>query len=157
MIAYTLTIKFDEPQEYFKLTRKKNLLHSRKFKPHRSIVSVEKINNADAKCITVDNDEHLYVVEHFIVTHNTKVVIDIAVAKKQMFGYKHCLIICGINGLKWNWIKEIHTHSNEEAWILGQKTNTRNKIVIGSNADKDIYIAYHFFLKNLIFLFLFLY
>ena len=33
----------------------------------------------------------------------TKQVIDIAVAKKLQKGYKHCLIICGVNGLKWNW------------------------------------------------------
>lgn len=135
-IAYTLTIKFDEPQEYFKLTRKKNLLHSRKFKPHRSIVAVEKIDNADAKCITVDNDEHLYVIEHFIVTHNTKQILDIAVAKKQLNNYRHCLVICGINGLKWNWIKEIKTHTNEEGYILGQRVNSREKTVIGSNGDK---------------------
>ena len=37
----------------------------------------------------------------------------------------------GVNGLKWNWVKEIHTHSNEEAHILGQRGNK-----IGSNADK---------------------
>lgn len=65
----------------------------------------------------------------------TKQVIDIAVAKKQLKGYKHCLIICGVNGLKWNWVNEIHTHSNEDAWILGQRTKA-GKTVIGSNADK---------------------
>ena len=65
----------------------------------------------------------------------TKQVIDIAVAKKIQKGYKHCLIICGVNGLKWNWVNEIHTHSNEGAWILGQRTKL-NKTVIGSNADK---------------------
>ena len=42
----------------------------------------------------------------------TKQVIDIAIAKKLEKGYKHCLIICGVNGLKWNWREEIKTHSN---------------------------------------------
>lgn len=65
----------------------------------------------------------------------TKQVIDIAVAKKQLKGYKHCLIICGVNGLKWNWVNEVHTHSNEDAWILGQRTRN-HKTVIGSTADK---------------------
>jgi SNF2 family DNA or RNA helicase len=63
-------------------------------------------------------------------------VITIAVAKKQLLGYRHCLIICGINGLKWNWLKEINKHSDESGYILGQRTNTRNKLVIGSNTDK---------------------
>lgn len=65
----------------------------------------------------------------------TKQVIDIAVAKKLEKGYKHCLIICGVNGLKWNWRNEVYTHSNEEAYILGQRIR-RGKIKIDSNADK---------------------
>ena len=65
----------------------------------------------------------------------TKQVIDIAVAKKLQKGYKHCLIICGVNGLKWNWVNEIHTHSNEDAWILGQRMKN-HKLYISSNADK---------------------
>lgn len=65
----------------------------------------------------------------------TKQVIDIAVAKKLQKGYHHCLIVCGVNGLKWNWVNEIHTHSNEEAYILGQKTS-RNGITVGSTNDK---------------------
>ncbi len=65
----------------------------------------------------------------------TKQVIDIAVAKKQLNGYKHCLIICGVNGLKWNWQNEIQVHSNETGWILGQRTKN-HKTVIGSTKDK---------------------
>lgn len=61
----------------------------------------------------------------------TKQSIDIAVAKKFQYGYKHCLIICGVNGLKWNWLNEIKVHSNETGYILGQRKNK-----IGSNKDK---------------------
>jgi len=66
----------------------------------------------------------------------TKQVIDIAVAKKLAKGYKHCLIICGVNGLKWNWRNEVNTHSNEGAYILGQKTRTNGKLIIGSITDR---------------------
>ena len=65
----------------------------------------------------------------------TKQVIDIAIAKRLSEGYKHCLIICGVNGLKWNWREEIKTHSNEESFILGQRLK-KGKIVIGSTQDK---------------------
>ena len=65
----------------------------------------------------------------------TKQVIDIAVAKKQIKGYKHCLIICGVNGLKWNWVNEVRTHSNEDAWILGQRIKA-GKTTIGSMQDR---------------------
>ena len=66
----------------------------------------------------------------------TKEVIDIAVAKKLANGYKHCLIICGVNGLKWNWVHEVLTHSNEQAYILGQRATRDGSIKIGSTADK---------------------
>lgn len=65
----------------------------------------------------------------------TKQVIDIAVAKKLVKGYKHCLIICGVNGLKWNWLNEIHTHSNEDGWILGQRWKA-GKLIVGSILDR---------------------
>lgn len=61
----------------------------------------------------------------------TKQAIDIAVAKKLQRGYKHCLIVCGVNGLKWNWLNEIGVHSNESGYILGQRGNK-----IGTNNDK---------------------
>ena len=66
----------------------------------------------------------------------TKQVIDIAVAKKLANGYKHCLIICGVNGLKWNWYNEVITHSDEKPYILGQRTRKNGTTVVGSNADK---------------------
>lgn len=65
----------------------------------------------------------------------TKQVIDIAVAKKQTDNIKRCLIICGVNGLKWNWQNEIKVHSNETGWILGQRTKA-GKTKIGSTKDK---------------------
>ena len=65
----------------------------------------------------------------------TKQTIDIAVARKIKYGYKHCLIVCGVNTLKWNWVNEVHTHSNEGVWILGQRTK-KGKTKIGSTKDK---------------------
>lgn len=66
----------------------------------------------------------------------TKQVIDIAIAKKLQNGYTHCLIICGVNGLKWNWQEEIQTHSNETGWILGQRETASGKLKIGTSQDK---------------------
>ena len=65
----------------------------------------------------------------------TKQIIDLACIKKKENGYKHCLIICGVNGLKWNWQNEISIHSNETGYIIGQRLKN-NKIIIGSNKDK---------------------
>lgn len=65
----------------------------------------------------------------------TKQAIDLAIINKNMYGYKHCLIICGVNGLKWNWQNEIKIHSDEQCWILGQR-ESKNKIVVKGNAEK---------------------
>lgn len=49
----------------------------------------------------------------------TKQALDIAVSKKEQM--KHCLIVCGVNELKWNWVHEVAVHTNEHAHILGFK------------------------------------
>ena len=59
----------------------------------------------------------------------TKQALDIAVSRKNKM--KHCLIVCGVNGLKWNWLNEIHTHTNEEGFILGSYIKN-NKMYVGS-------------------------
>lgn len=48
----------------------------------------------------------------------------------------HCLIICGVNTLKFNWKNEIETHSNLTATILGQKVSRTGRISIGSIKDR---------------------
>lgn len=66
----------------------------------------------------------------------TKQAIDIAVARKIAYGYRHCLIVCGVNTLKWNWVNEILIHSDEKSWILGQKESRDGTIKIGSTKEK---------------------
>lgn len=67
----------------------------------------------------------------------TKQIIDLAIIRKQTNNFKHCLIVCGVNSLKWNWLEEIEKHSNEIGWILGMRYAARsNKLTIGSNSDK---------------------
>lgn len=64
----------------------------------------------------------------------TKQAIDIAVSRKNAF--KHCLIVCCISGLKWNWAKEVETHSNQKAHILGSRVNKKNELVIDGVAKR---------------------
>lgn len=50
----------------------------------------------------------------------TKESIDIAVARKKEI-YK-CLIVCGVNSVKYNWGKEIKTHSKESYTVIDSRT-----------------------------------
>lgn len=60
--------------------------------------------------------------------------INIALLRKEKYNYQHCLVICGVATLKWNWKDEIETHSNEKCWIIGCK---KNKIGKNKGALKD--------------------
>lgn len=102
----------------------------------RTIIDIKKIENANAKCITVDNKDSLYLINHFIPTHNTKQMIDLACIKKQICGYKHCLVIACVNGLKYNWQEEVGVHSEESGYILGTRINRKGASYIGSNEDR---------------------
>ena len=80
----------------------------------------------------------------------TKEIIDIAMCRKQTDGLKHCLIICGINGNKYNWADEVKIHSKEDSWILGTRFTKRPpiKMIEGGTKDKleDLNnIPYQFF------------
>ena len=48
----------------------------------------------------------------------------------------HCLIICGINTLKNNWMKEIEKHSSLSAKVLGQKIRKNGTRFIGTIAER---------------------
>lgn len=66
----------------------------------------------------------------------TKTMIDLACINKQLCGYKHCLVIACVNGLKYNWQEEVGIHSNETGYILGTRTTKTGKTVIGTNKDR---------------------
>ena len=57
-------------------------------------------------------------------------LITLARYKKKHRGLKHCLIICGLNSLKFNWQKEVEKFcSDEKAIVLGTRLNTKGKVV----------------------------
>lgn len=62
--------------------------------------------------------------------------IHYAIAKKKESHYKHCLIISGINGLKFNWLNEIEKVSEEKGIILGARNNRKGQLV--SKGSKEI-------------------
>ena len=43
---------------------------------------------------------------------------------------EHCLIVCGLNTLKFNWKKEIEQHSDLTAKILGERLNRKGRLVV---------------------------
>lgn len=62
--------------------------------------------------------------------------IALAFKRRELNGIKKCLIICGVNGLKWNWKAEIEKHSDCKGFILGSKVNRKGKTVVGGTPEK---------------------
>lgn len=63
--------------------------------------------------------------------------LNIACIRKSLENFKHCLVICCVNGNKFNWYEETFKHTYESAYILGTRyKKTTGKAYIGSSADK---------------------
>lgn len=71
--AYTISVSFWEDQfQPFCLTRKRERYQFRKLERRRRIVGIERTGKkVEMQCILVDNPEHLYITDYFVVTHNT--------------------------------------------------------------------------------------
>lgn len=81
----------------------------------------------------------------------TKSCIDAETIRVHNGGAGKCLILCGINGSKWNWEKEVKTNSNLTACVLGSRVNKNGRAVVGSTKDKieDLMNPAHFLITNM--------
>lgn len=71
--CYTIVVKLPRQfaDRYFRLERKQQKLKVNKKDPNRSIKSIELLDQQECQCIYVDSDDHLYMTDNMIVTHNT--------------------------------------------------------------------------------------
>lgn len=124
----------------FRLTSKSEIWNNKKRpKICRKINKIEYIGKADATCISVDSDDHSYVVtENNIVTHNTTSSIVAAMAAES----KHVLIITTAS-LKSTWKRELELYNSpEDIEIIkaGRKWNgTKRYTIINYDLVKNFY------------------
>ena len=69
-ISYEVSIVMPENINPFYLKRKAERFKGKNVS-HIEITSIEKVGHENVQCIKVDNPEHLYLTDDFIVTHNT--------------------------------------------------------------------------------------
>lgn len=71
-VCYTITMSFETNIVPFRYTRKIKRYRPRvKYFNQTKIVDIQYMRDEETKCILVESDEHTYVTEDFIVTHNT--------------------------------------------------------------------------------------
>lgn len=75
--AYNVFISYLRPRDLFSLERKQDRcpeIYTNGRRPlRRRIVSIEYKSIEDAQCILIDDPEHLYVTNDYVVTHNTTI------------------------------------------------------------------------------------
>lgn len=80
----------------------------------RFIKNIEFLGEQEAQCIRVEAENHLYVSNHAIVTHNTIQAIVAALETR----YKRVLVVCPA-AVKINWEREINIFSDNTSIING--------------------------------------
>lgn len=67
----------------------------------------------------------------------TGAMIYFAEILKAFYGFKHALVVCGINGAKFNWHQiEVPKFSYESSHIIGSRVNARGNFVIGDIPER---------------------
>jgi len=82
LIAYEIALKLPNPSSVFSLPRKKDRCRSSHFEGHKngSLLLTRRISDITYKgkeevwCIAIDDPEHLYITDDYIVTHNTTIL-----------------------------------------------------------------------------------
>lgn len=81
--------------------------HIQRWKPSnkmvRNIVSIEYYGEADATCISVDSPDKLFLVEGYVVTHNTLTTIYAALSMEDF----NRILVVTAKSLKYNFAKEV--------------------------------------------------
>ena len=68
-----------------------------------------------------------YLILHEMGCGKSLEIITVALKRKELGQVKHCLIVCGVNTIKFNWQEEITTHTGLSSTVLGARKN-RNGI-----------------------------
>lgn len=132
---YTLEILFNN--DILPLTNKdkielyKNINHQT---PTRYIVDIDYIKEDYSTCIKVDALDHLFVIEHGIVTHNTLSTVVAALETR----FKRILVVCP-SSVKINWQREIGIFSDNSVIVEGRVYNQARFTII----NPDILQNFH--------------
>jgi phosphate starvation-inducible protein PhoH len=72
LINYIISIRYPNPEDLFMLKRKKNICKNYQYKNlNLRIKNIEYVGKKESQCIMISDDNHLYVTDNYITTHNT--------------------------------------------------------------------------------------
>ncbi len=133
--AYRLNIKFSNDINPFRLKRKSGeYLQPKKYKVGRYIKDIKLEKQGESVCIQVGAEDHLYVTEHGIVTHNTYQSIVAALEIEA----ERILVVCP-SSLKINWKREIENFCEDVSIIKGKHWDPDRFTIINYDILKNFH------------------
>jgi len=109
-----------------------------KYNPYRAIKEVIPWGEKECVCISVSSLDGTYITDNFIVTHNTKIIIDIINYRMNLeCSVGSALVVAPSVYSVTGWANEIKKHSNLTCTILYGNVGERFD---GLQADTDIYV-----------------
>ena len=134
-LNYRLNIKLPKGMNPFRLKRKSEEYKTpEKYKIGRYITNIQLEKQGETVCIQVDAEDHLYVTDHGIVTHNTYQSIVAALES----GSERVLIICP-SSLKINWKREVENFCDDVSIISGTYWNPSRFTIINYDILKNFH------------------
>jgi len=99
---YIVNVRYNNPQDLFSLSRKKEVCETYQYKNlNLRIDKIEYIGKEEAQCIMIDDPEHLYITDNYVITHNTYIACAEALKLiKSRSKYKKILLVKSVTQLK---------------------------------------------------------
>lgn len=113
----------------------------------RAIVEVEYVAEKEAVCIKVAEDDGLFITNDFIVTHNTKLLLDLFQYRKQRGEAERALVLVPNFTNIQSWVDEIQVHQPGLVGIGLEGSAKQRKELL--HADGDIWIINYQGLQSL--------
>lgn len=129
------------PHNPFKLNRKK-AKYSTRLAPYRSVESVTSVGAKECTCITVENQDGLFLTNGCVVTHNSKLLLDLFThhqrATRGRVGQGIITVPRRIN--LGSWLEDIERHSDLSATAI-LATHIEEKLENLMDADTDLVVV----------------
>ncbi len=92
--SWTVSIRHRNIDSFMTLSRKKNRITSNQYgSSNLKIKSITHVGTDECVCISVDSEDHLYITDDFIVTHNTFIAIYLALKAIEAGEYEKLIIV----------------------------------------------------------------
>lgn len=87
-VSFSVNIRHQDRAAFFQLSRKSERANKAyQYKEHLKlrVAGIRRVSKEPAQCISVDHPDHLYITDHYVVTHNTR-LFDLLITQRILAG-----------------------------------------------------------------------